>query len=460
MTLKVFLSQHSFARALPFSKGQTTYLCVPIACGHPASHKQGWFIPTEALLQPWHRDGRGALPPDMRACWLSPGLLSLIPESCYGTRAPGCSPSCCPPTAHLHRDLPKAKQLPLQLARSRVCLASSAARSLDSPPQGGAERGNPRLSPFPWPLPAGCTLPAQPRSGSDPVPTHTSAPSRWMCLVLHWEELSPACPTPLQSLLPPRPARAPLQGLSLCPWAASRRALQGCVPAVPHRGCATVPGHPVPRALCKPEAGASPNQPLLGTAQFLLPAAPAPAQLQTNNQCNPQPGGYTSARAPRALQHHDSARDASLRPLAVPRGGRKGSPSAGSPLCRPSQPWPPSGSRCPLGATLRWPARPYPAGPRWQLTKLTLCSLTYGSIYSTLPRDQPKGAALAAASCCESAACGTKPLSKPLGSGQEPCCCCCQKQPRCQPKPPQKTAPLGYGNCAWHGAARPGCSAE
>lgn len=170
MTLKVFLSQHSFARALPFSKGQTTYLCVPIACGHPASHKQGWFIPTEALLQPWHRDGRGALPPDMRACWLSPGLLSLIPESCYGTRAPGCSPSCCPPTAHLHRDLPKAKQLPLQLARSRVCLASSAARSLDSPPQGGAERGNPRLSPSPGPCLLGAPCQPSPDLGVTPFP--------------------------------------------------------------------------------------------------------------------------------------------------------------------------------------------------------------------------------------------------------------------------------------------------
>lgn len=247
-------------------------------------------------------------------------------------------------------------------------------------------------------------------------------------------------PNPPAEPASPQTCPCPSPGPFPVPVGSLRVSSAGPCPRCATPGLCHVPGHPVPQALCKLEAGASPNQPLLGTAQFLLPAAPAPAQLQTNNQprCNPQPGSYTSARAPRALQHHDSARDASLRPLAVPRGGRKGSPSAGSPLCRPSQPWPPSGSRCPLGATLRWPARPYPAGPRWQLTKLTLCSLTYGSIYSTLPRDQPKGAALAAASCCESAACGTKPLSKPLGSGQEPCCCCQKQpgQPRCKPKPP------------------------
>lgn len=117
-----------------------------------------------------------------------------------------------------------------------------------------------------------------------------------------------------------------------------------------------------------------------------------------------------SALALSTLQLHHSTWVRLRSVCCLSQGGKE---AVASPIATPQV-----GPRCPFRASLRWPAWLHPAGPRWQLTKLTLCSLTYGSIYSTPPRDQPKGAALAAASRCESVADGTKPLSLSLHSGQ------------------------------------------
>lgn len=160
----------------------------------------------------------------------------------------------------------KAEQLHLQLTRSHVCLRSSAASSTRARIQALGVGGN-SLIPFPCPLSARCALPAQLQCGSDPVHTHTHACRCLMeqiYLVLHHDVFTHGCPNcPFNACLP-QPCPCPPPGTYSVPTVS---------PSGPFPCSASL-------GLCHFLAPTMPQQPLLGTAQFLLPAEAVPAQSQ------------------------------------------------------------------------------------------------------------------------------------------------------------------------------------
>jgi len=124
--------------------------------------------------------------------------------------------------------------------------------------------------------------------------------------------------------------------------------------------------------------------------------------LPPKPSCTPLPG---------LVLHPPAASPGGPWPVCQPGEDAAGAMAGSWHLALPARP--PAGPRCPFGEGLWRPSGMFPAGPRCRLTKLALCSLTYGSIYSTLSRElrwlPPR---------CESAVAGTKLLSPRPGSGQ------------------------------------------
>lgn len=160
----------------------------------------------------------------------------------------------------------KAEQLHLQLTRSHVCLRSSAASSTRARIQalGG---GGTHSSPSPVPCLPGVHYQLSSSVGVTlftPIHTHARCLMEQIYLVLHHDVFTHGCPNcPLNACLP-QPCPCPPPGTYSVPTVS---------PSGPFPCSASL-------GLCHFLAPTMPQQPLLGTAQFLLSAEAVPAQSQ------------------------------------------------------------------------------------------------------------------------------------------------------------------------------------